>query len=123
MADVVYTVQPYDENEGLLGIACLLYGDEQRWTDIYEANLTVIGTNPNLIRAGQQLLIPGFSNRCGSVSVYRVQPHDVIEGLRGIARRQYGSVERWVEIYAFNRGVIGEDPERIQTGQHLILPL
>lgn len=32
------------------------------WSKIYDANKSVIGGNPNLIRPGQQLVIPGYAN-------------------------------------------------------------
>jgi nucleoid-associated protein YgaU len=40
-------------------IAARYYGDAGRWPDIYEANKDIIGDNPNLIRVGQELEIPG----------------------------------------------------------------
>lgn len=42
----------------LWNIAKSHYGDASRWTDIYAANKTVIGSNPNLIYPGQELLLP-----------------------------------------------------------------
>lgn len=52
-----YIVKPGDN---LSSIAGHFYnGDSSRWTDIYRANRTVIGGDPNLIRPGQVLTIPG----------------------------------------------------------------
>ena len=50
-----YTVKAGDN---LSRIAKLIYGDSAKWRDIYEANQSVIGSNPNLIRPGQELVLP-----------------------------------------------------------------
>jgi nucleoid-associated protein YgaU len=120
-----YTVQCWDITEGLLGIAQRIYSDERRWVEIYEANQTVIGNNPNLLRPGQQLLIPNLrpNNQAGFiVRIYTVAPQDLVDGLAGIATRILGSRDRWPELYAFNRGVIGDDPDKLAPGQWLLLP-
>ena len=124
MVDIMYTVQPADEVEGLLAIARRLYGDASRWPEIYEANQAVIGSNPTAVWAGQQLRIPGLeSAQSGHVSIYVVQSADVHGGLMGIAHRLCGDPERWREVYAFNKGVIGDPPGHLQAGQRLIIPL
>lgn len=51
-----YTVKPGDS---LIKIARFVYGDSSRWRSIYEANKSIIGPDPNLIRPGQVLRIPG----------------------------------------------------------------
>jgi nucleoid-associated protein YgaU len=125
MVDVLYTVQPSDENGGLLAIASRLYGDASRWTEIYEANQSVIGNNPNVIHKGQQLLIPRLEERgvgTGRIRLYIVQHSDLRDGLRGIARLLYGDETRWQEIHAVNYGVVGNDPSLLQVGQILIIP-
>lgn len=48
-----YLIRP---NETLYGIAQRVYGDGNRWRDIVRANPEL--TNPNILRAGQRLLIP-----------------------------------------------------------------
>jgi nucleoid-associated protein YgaU len=123
--DVFYTVQPSDESEGLLGIAHRLYGDMSRWPEIYEANQSVIGNNPNIIHVGQQLVIASFED--GRITgegmrVYVVQAADTWKGLRGLARTLCGSEEWWQEIYDINHGVIGNNPAYLQAGQILIIP-
>ena len=50
-----YTVKPGDS---LSKIAKRSYGRADQWQKIYEANKKVIGLNPNMIRPGQQLVIP-----------------------------------------------------------------
>ena len=42
----------------LWNIAKKFYGDGSQYTKIYNANKGVIGSNPNLIRAGQVFTIP-----------------------------------------------------------------
>lgn len=50
-----YTVKSGDT---LYAIAKRFLGDGSRWREIYNANTSVIGKNPNLIRPGQVLRIP-----------------------------------------------------------------
>jgi len=50
-----YTVKSGDT---LWGIAKQTLGDGSRWQEIYNANVSVIGKNPNLIYPGQVLRIP-----------------------------------------------------------------
>lgn len=121
MAHLLYTIQPEDVLAGLQGIARRLYGDDRRWTELYEASRYLLGNNPTVVRPGQQLIVPDPGPTSGA-RVYTVLPADSIDGLRGIARRAYGEEERWPEIYALNRGTIGGDPHALQPGQRLILP-
>ena len=44
--------------DSLSKIAKAAYGDARQWHKIYNANVTVIGRNPNLIRLGTILTIP-----------------------------------------------------------------
>ncbi|WP_162427799.1 LysM peptidoglycan-binding domain-containing protein [Pontibacter pudoricolor] len=50
-----YTVQSGDS---LSKIAQRQYGSASSWTKIYNANKTIIGDNPDLIKPGQKLTIP-----------------------------------------------------------------
>ena len=50
-----YTVEAGD---CLWNIAKKYYGDGSQYTKIYEANKGTIGSNPNLIKPGQKLVIP-----------------------------------------------------------------
>src|SRR5438132_1373712 len=120
MLELLYTVQPTDEAEGLLGIARRLFGDISRWSEIYEASQSVIGSNPNVIHQGQQLVLPLPDDRQlprDGLSIYVVEPKDLNEGLRSIAGQVYDNQEMWPEIYAINRGIIGDDPTHIHCGQ------
>lgn len=124
MLEALYTVQPDDEGGGLTQIARRIYGAPDRWTTIYETNQHIIGANPNIIRAGQQLVLTGLVGGIpvpGLAFVYIVQPADLPEGLAGIARRHLGKAEHWEQLYRVNRGVIGENPQRLQPGQRLLI--
>lgn len=44
--------------DSLWKIAKEFYGDGSQWTKIYNANKSVIGKNPDLIKPGQKLVIP-----------------------------------------------------------------
>ncbi|TBL71362.1 LysM peptidoglycan-binding domain-containing protein [Paenibacillus thalictri] len=46
------------ENDTLWTIAKRLYGNGNRYTDIYQANQALIGPSPDWIRQGQRLVIP-----------------------------------------------------------------
>jgi nucleoid-associated protein YgaU len=50
-----YTVKSGDS---LSKIAKQYYGDAGAWKKIYEANKATIGSNPDLIKPGQQFVIP-----------------------------------------------------------------
>jgi LysM domain len=54
--------EPYiyevNSSDTLSGLADFFYGRGSAWQPIYQANQKVIGANPNLIRAGQRLVIP-----------------------------------------------------------------
>jgi nucleoid-associated protein YgaU len=125
MGSGLYTVQPSDLADGLMGIARRHYGSPARWPQIYEANRGVIGDNPCILRAGQQLALPGLAPeppQAAASRLYRVDVADLHGGLRGLAARLLGDAERWGELYALNRGVIGDDPGPLAPGQWLTLP-
>lgn len=44
--------------DSLASIAASVYGNAARWSDIWRANMSVIGPNPNLIKPGEVLAIP-----------------------------------------------------------------
>ncbi|WP_141500972.1 LysM peptidoglycan-binding domain-containing protein [Paenibacillus luteus] len=46
------------DGDSLWKISARLYNDGDKWRTIFNANKTVIGANPNLIRPGMRLVIP-----------------------------------------------------------------
>ena len=60
-----YTVVSGDT---LWNIAKKFYGDGSKYMTIYNANKSVIGGNPNLIRPGQVLTIPGVNGGSDSIT-------------------------------------------------------
>lgn len=123
MSYLLYTIQPEDRVHGLHGLARWLYGAPERWLELYQANRHVIGDDPVALRPGQQLIIPhGPSAPLLHIVVYQVQGDDYRSGLAGIALRHFGDPLRAEQIYRINRGVIGENPDQLQTGQLLIIP-
>lgn len=125
MATAIYTIQPEDMAGGLMGIAQKLYGRADCWVRLFEANYATIGENPSVIAPGQSLVVPNLETGEANVApavVYVVQPADLEDGLLGIARRLLKSPDHWSGLYAANRATIGDDPARLQVGQHLIIP-
>jgi hypothetical protein len=54
------TVEPWPaQTSTLWGISEKFYGDPTRWSEIYDANIDTIGSNPSLIQPGMVLTIPG----------------------------------------------------------------
>lgn len=51
----IYTVKPGDT---LWAIAKLRYGNGSRYSEIYNANIDVIGPSPHIIKPGQRLVMP-----------------------------------------------------------------
>lgn len=53
------------------------------------------------------------------MTTYTVQSGDT---LSVIAQRFYSDANLWQRIYDANRGIIGQDPDRIFPGQNLVIP-
>ncbi len=51
-----YVVKP---GNSLWGIAAKALGNGNKWPELYQANKAIIGPNPNVLRAGETLTIPG----------------------------------------------------------------
>jgi len=109
-----YTVQPGDT---LSGIAQKQLGDANRWPEIFVLNRGIIG-DPNRIKPGQVLALPGATPTQPPPRLYTVRSGDT---LSGIAQKQLGDANRWREIFKLNGDVIS-DPDRISPGQVLVLP-
>ncbi len=125
----VYVVRAGDT---LSSISLRVYGTTRFAPAIWDANFHVIGSNPNLLRPGQRLVLPRVAaarpaapaalparGPIARQSFYTIQPHDY---LRWIALRAYGNELLWPEIFHANRNVLGPDPDLIYPGVRIYIP-
>jgi hypothetical protein len=106
-----YTVQSGDT---LMKIAFQIYGDVDRWRDIYNQNQNTI-MNPNRLEVGTNIVYEEPAtpfSRDTSGQRYRIQEGDT---LGGIALYLYGRTNKWRKLYERNRDLI-KDPDRIYAG-------
>lgn len=109
-----YTIKAGDN---LWNIAKDNLGQATKWTDIYKMNADVLGANPELIRPGTTIQLPGAGQEL-NVASYTVKPGD---NLFDIAKEQLGDSSKWGELYKANEGVIGSNPSLIHPGTELNL--
>lgn len=118
MLPVHYIVRPGDT---LSAIALHFYGDgnEPYWRRIYDANKNVIGPDPNVIKPGEDLVIP-FPSKLPTTYVVKLG-----DTLSGIALHFYGNGTEpfWRKIYDANKNVIGPDPNLIKPNEKLTIPV
>jgi LysM repeat protein len=105
-----YVVQPGDTLSGIAARFAVRGG----WPALYAANRRVIGRDPNIIRPGTALVVPGHM----TPSRYTVTPGDTLSGIAARFAVRGG----WPVLYAANRRVIGRDPNIIRPGTLLTLP-
>ncbi|MDX1990051.1 MAG: LysM peptidoglycan-binding domain-containing protein [Candidatus Obscuribacter sp.] len=111
-----YTIKSGD---CLWNIAKDQLGNATKWSDIYKMNEGILGANPDLIRPGTTIQLPGMgAEASANIASYTVKPGD---NLWDIAREQLGDGSKWGDLYKANEGVIGSDPRLIQPGQELAL--
>ena len=134
----VYVVQSGDT---LSEIAGKTLGSASKWRAVWEANKSKI-PNPNVIHAGQSLVIPGGAPQAeaptakspeppkqdetkppqqqptGEFFVYTVKPMD---SLSYIAKVMLGDSSKWQLIYEANKDII-KDPGNIHPGMQLKIP-
>jgi LysM repeat protein len=82
---------------------------------LYSANRQAIGPDPDLIRPGNILAVPGT----GEPTRYAVAPGDTLSGIAAAL----GVAGGWQALYAANRQAIGPDPDLIRPGTVLAAPL
>jgi LysM repeat protein len=99
-----YVVQPGDTLSGIAARFAVRGG----WLALYAANRQVIGPDPDMIRPGTVLELPG---RMAPVR-YTVAPGDTLVGIAAMFAVPGG----WPTLYAANRQVIGPDPDMIRPG-------
>ncbi|HEU4324595.1 MAG TPA: hypothetical protein VFS21_15740 [Roseiflexaceae bacterium] len=119
--EAYYTIQPADLAEGLGGIARQIYGSVEHWLRLYQVNSAVIGANPNIVQAGQQLVVPGLDEAGFPARLHTVKPWDIAGGLPAIVAGYPDCMLSWQQIYAINRGVIGDNPRMLSPGQRLLI--
>jgi nucleoid-associated protein YgaU len=99
-----YAVRPGDTLSGIAARFAVRGG----WPALYAANRPLIGSDPNTIRPGTVLVLPG---RMAPVR-YTVAAADTLAGIAAVFAVRGG----WPALYAANRRVIGPDPNTIRPG-------
>src|SRR5256884_8153085 len=105
-----YAVRPGDTLSGIAARFAVRGG----WPALYAANRPRIGSDPNVIRPGTVLVLPGQR----APARYRVGPGDTLAGIAAALAVRGG----WPALYAANRHVIGSDPNVIRAGVVLTVP-
>jgi len=105
-----YVVQPGDTLSSIAARFAVRGG----WPTLYAANRPLIGPDPNLIRPGAVLVLPGQQ----APVRYRVVPGDTLAGIAAALAVHGG----WPALYAANRPLIGPDPNVIHPGAVLMVP-
>jgi LysM repeat protein len=105
-----YVVQPGDTLSGIAARFAVRGG----WPALYAANRPLIGPDPDLIRAGTVLVLPGQR----APVRYRVVPGDTLAAIAAALAVRGG----WPALYAANRRAIGPDPGLIRPGTVLTVP-
>jgi len=105
-----YVVQPGDTLSAIAAALAVRGG----WPALYAANRGAIGPDPNVIRPGTVLALPG---RTAPVRV-TVASGDTLSGIAAALALPGG----WPALYAANRRVIGPDPNTIRPGTVLTVP-
>jgi LysM repeat protein len=104
-----YVVQPGDTLSGIAARFAVRGG----WPALYTLNLRVLGRDPNAIRPGTVLTVPGRAP-----VRYTVAAGDTLSGIAA----GLGVPGGWPALYAANRRAIGRDPDSIRPGTVLTIP-
>ena len=105
-----YVVQPGDTLSGIAARLAVRGG----WAALYAANRPLIGPDPDVIRPGTVLVLPGGR----ALTRYVVVPGDTLSAVAAALAVRGG----WPALYAANRRVIGADPGVIRPGTVLAIP-
>jgi LysM repeat protein len=105
-----YLVHPGDTLSGIATALAVRGG----WQALYAANRQAIGPNPNNIRVGTALVMPGQAPAVR----YWVAPGDTLSGIATALAVRGG----WQALYAANRQAIGPNPNIISVGTALTIP-
>ena len=104
-----YVVQPGDTLSSIAARFAVRGG----WPALYTLNLRALGRNPNSIRPGTVLTVPGRAP-----VRYTVAAGDTLSGIAAGLGVRGG----WQALYAANRRAIGRDPNTIRSGAVLTIP-
>jgi len=99
-----YAVRPGDTLSGIAARFAVRGG----WPALYAANRPLIGSDPNVIRPGTILVLPGRM----APARYTVVAGDTLAGIAARLAVRGG----WPALYAANRPRIGSDPNLIRPG-------
>ena len=99
-----YAVRPGDTLSGIAARFAVRGG----WPALYAANRPLIGPDPNSIRPGTVLVLPGRM----APARYTVAAGDTLAGIAAVFAVHGG----WPALYAANRRVVGPDPNTIRPG-------
>jgi LysM repeat protein len=105
-----YVVQPGDTLSGIAAALSVRGG----WPALYAANRSTVGADPDLLRSGTNLTLPGRT----TPDRYTVAAGDTLSGIAAALGPRGG----WPALYAANRRVIGADPNAIRPGTLLAIP-
>jgi LysM repeat protein len=105
-----YVVRPGDTLSAIAAALAVRGG----WPALYAANRGAIGPDPDVIRPGTVLALPG---QIAPVRV-TVAAGDTLSGIAAALALPGG----WPALYAANRRVIGPDPNKIRAGTVLTVP-
>ena len=105
-----YVVQPGDTLSGIAARLAVRGG----WAALYAANRQLVGPDPDVIRPGSVLVLPGGR----ALTRYVVAPGDTLSAIAAALAVRGG----WAALYAANRRAIGADPDVIRAGTVLAIP-
>ncbi len=105
-----WTVRPGDTLSAIAAALAVPGG----WEALYHANRAVVGPDPNILRPGITLTLPG---KTGLVS-YRVASGDTLSAIAAALAVPGG----WEGLYAANRHAIGPNPDLLRAGTRLVVP-
>ncbi len=105
-----YVVQAGDTLSGISAALAVPGG----WRALYAANRARLGRDPNLIRPGAVLVVPGQTSSLR----YKVAAGNTLSGIAAALGLPGG----WHALYMANRLIIGGDPNVISPGIVLTVP-
>jgi LysM repeat protein len=107
---VTWTVRPGDTLSAIASAFDVPGG----WQVLYAANLRVVGSDPDVIRVGTVLTLPGPDKQVS----YTIAPGDTLSGIATALAVPGG----WQALYAANRHALGPDPDALRPGTTVVLP-